>query len=47
MFRISLDVECCRALEHAAAVRGLDPDVLLNAIERLVDDVLDDLPTPS
>jgi hypothetical protein len=36
MFRISLDVEYCRELERAAAVRGLDPEVLLNAIGRVV-----------
>jgi len=53
MFRISLDVECCRELERAAAARGLEPEVLLNAIGRvvvrdgLINAVLDDLPMSS
>jgi hypothetical protein len=51
MFRVSLDLACCRELGRAAAVRGLDPEVLLATIgrvvvhDRLIDAVLDDLPT--
>jgi hypothetical protein len=48
-FRVSLNIQCCRELERAAAVRGLDPEVLLNSIgrvvvrDRLIDAVLDDI----
>ena len=33
-FRIGLDVRLCAKLERAAAVRGLNPEVLLNSIGR-------------
>jgi hypothetical protein len=52
-FRIGLDVELCAELERAAAARGLDPEVLLNSIGRvvvcdgLINAVLDDLPMSS
>ena len=50
MFRVSLDVQCCRELERAAAARGLGPETLLNSIGRvvvrdgLINAVLDDSP---
>jgi hypothetical protein len=42
-FRIGLDVRLCAELERAAAARGLDPEVLLNSIGRVVvrDDLID------
>jgi hypothetical protein len=50
-FRIGLDVKLCAELEGAAAARGLNPEVLLNSIGRvvvrdgLINAVLDDMPS--
>jgi hypothetical protein len=50
VFRVHLDVRGCIELERAAAARGLEPEVLLNSIGRvvvrdgLIDAVLDDWP---
>ena len=50
VFRVSLDLKLCLELERAAAVRGLEPEVLLNAVGRvvvrdhLINAVLDGLP---
>jgi hypothetical protein len=52
-FRVSLDARLCVELERAAKECGLDPEVLLGAIGRvvvrdgLINAVLDDLPAPS
>ena len=52
-FRVGLGLALCTELERAAAVRGLNPEVLLNRIsrivlrDRLIDAVIDDLPTSS
>ena len=51
VFRVRLDTRGCIELERAAAVRGVNPEVLLNAIDRvvvrdgLINAVLDDLPS--
>ena len=47
-FRVRLEVRLCAELERAAAVRGLEPETLLNGVGRiivrdgLIDAVLDD-----
>jgi hypothetical protein len=49
IFRVSLDARLCVELERAAAVRGIDPEVLPYSIGRvvvrdgLINAVLDDL----
>jgi hypothetical protein len=50
-YRVGLDLKLCAELECAAAARGLKPEVLLNAIgrvvvgENLITAVLDDMPS--